>query len=116
MAAETFTWLVRVGDAGAIKFRSRGAQFGDGYKQLVGDGINGKSSSWPITIIEPMDAMQPITDFLDRHGGYVPFQWTPPYGAAALFTCAGYTPKRTAGSLITLTATFEQYFGVASNG
>lgn len=72
MAADIFTWLVRVGDAGAIKFRTRSAEFGDGYRQVVGDGINGKSASWPITIIAPLDEMQAITDFLDRHGGNVP--------------------------------------------
>jgi phage-related protein len=116
MAAEIFTWLVRVGDAGTITLRSRSAKFGDGYQQKVGDGINGRSSSWPITIIAPIDEMQPVTDFLDRHDGYLPFQWTPPYGDPALFTCGGYTPKRTAGNLVTLTATFEQFFGAEPNG
>jgi len=116
MAAEIFTWLVRVGDAGAIKLRTRSAVFGDGYRQVVGDGINGKSASWPITIISPAAEMQAVTDFLDRHGGNVPFQWTPPYGDPALFTCDGYGPKRTAGSLITITATFEQFFGAVPNG
>ena len=115
MPLDTFVWDVRVGDTGTVKFRARGANLGDGYEQKVGDGINGKSANWPVKIIGTIAEIKPITDFLDAHGGYIPFLWTPPYGEQAAYLCAGYTPQRTAGQLVTLTATFEQTFALGTS-
>ncbi|MDF1653185.1 phage tail protein, partial [Pseudomonas aeruginosa] len=50
MAIETFTWATESGGEGDITFATRSAQFGDGYKQLVSEGLNSKSQSWPVSI------------------------------------------------------------------
>lgn len=111
MADETFVWAVRAGDAGQIDFKVRATQFGDGYQQRVGDGINAKRAKWPITVIGTLVEIQPIVDFLDRHAGAKSFLWTSPVGVPGRFTCTSYTPRRGAGSIVTLTATFEESFG-----
>lgn len=49
MAIETFTWATQNGEAPDIKYRVRTSQFGDGYKQKVGDGINNKVDAYPVT-------------------------------------------------------------------
>ncbi|MBR7961422.1 phage tail protein [Burkholderia vietnamiensis] len=112
MADETFTWSVRTGDTGQIDFKVRAAPFGDGYQQRVGDGINAKRAKWPITVVGTLAEVQPITDFLDRHAGVKAFLWTSPLGVSGRYTCASYSPRRGAGSIVTLTATFEETFGV----
>ena len=112
MADETFTWAVRTGDSGQIDFKVRAASFGDGYQQLVGDGINSKRAKWPVTVIGTLMEVQPVIDFLDRHGGAKAFLWTSPIGVQGRYVCASYVPKRGAGSIVTLTATFEQFIGV----
>lgn len=42
MAVETFTWCPMVEPTVTITQRVMKAQFGDGYSQAVGDGINNK--------------------------------------------------------------------------
>ncbi|KVE45468.1 phage tail protein [Burkholderia sp. BDU5] len=112
MADETFAWVVRTGDSGQIDFKVRTASFGDGYQQRVGDGINSRRAKWPITVIGTLTEVQPIMDFLDRHAGIKSFLWASPIGAPGRYVCASYTPRRGAGSIVTLTATFEETFGV----
>ncbi|MDU7134249.1 MAG: phage tail protein, partial [Enterobacteriaceae bacterium] len=38
MAIETFTWCPRINPEQEVSFRTRKAQFGDGYAQVSGDG------------------------------------------------------------------------------
>ncbi|KVK77806.1 phage tail protein [Burkholderia sp. MSMB1498] len=111
MADEIFAWSVRTGDTGQIDFKVRAASFGDGYQQRLRDGINSKRAKWPITIIGTLTEVQPILDFLDRHAGGKAFQWTSPIGVVGRYVCAGYAPRRGAGAIVTLTATFEEFFG-----
>ncbi|WP_322038435.1 phage tail protein [Burkholderia cenocepacia] len=111
MADEIFAWSVRTGDTGQIDFKVRAASFGDGYQQRLRDGINSKRAKWPITVIGTLTEVQPILDFLDRHAGGKAFQWTSPIGVAGRYVCAGYSPRRGAGAIVTLTATFEEFFG-----
>lgn len=107
---EVFEWDVKVGDQGDTKLRILKAQFGDGYVQKAADGMNNKVTSWNISVYDTIEAITPITDFLDWHGGYKAFYWTPPYGVATLYTCEEYKTTREKGAKVTLTATFEQDF------
>ncbi|EPQ5164044.1 phage tail protein, partial [Pseudomonas aeruginosa] len=49
MAIETFTWVPDDGADVDGTLRTRTSQFGDGYAQESGDGLNGESQSWSLT-------------------------------------------------------------------
>lgn len=108
--AEIFTWSPMIEPQGSGKFRTRSAQFGDGYKQQVADGLNVESQSWPLTFRGSEAYVAPILAFLRARKGSQSFYWTPPLGVQSLFTCAEYGVTAHGGGHYTLTATFEQSF------
>ncbi len=81
--AETFSFCTRVGATGEIKQRVWENDFGDGYSQSGGTGINNKTQEWSHKAVGSLAAGQELRlmrDFLDRHEGYKSFFWTPPGG------------------------------------
>lgn len=111
MATETFTWKAAGPSVqGDVTLRVRTAQFGDGYKQSVADGINNKVQSWPMRFIGTATRIAQIRDFLDRHAGYKSFYWTPPLGVQGLYRAPKYTPAVEAVGVYSITVTFEQAF------
>ncbi|MFK3971186.1 phage tail protein [Pseudomonas sp. NPDC087358] len=110
MAIETFTWPTQSGDAPDITYRVRSSQFGDGYKQIVGDGLNNKRASYPITFTGPRPSVLLLMAFLDRHAGSKAFLWTTPLGELGLFTCDKPVPMPIGGGMFKVTATFNQAF------
>lgn len=110
--ADTFTWCPFIEPTGTGTFRVRSAQFGNGYKQVAGDGINNESQSWPLTFKGDESYVKQILAFLRAKAGYIPFRWTPPLGEESWFTCTTYGVTPLGGGAYTLSATFEQYFGV----
>jgi phage-related protein len=110
MAIETFAWPTQPGDAPDINFRTRTSQFGNGYKQVVGDGPNNKEGSYPITFTGPKAKVQEIVAFFDRHAGAKSFLWTTPLGELGLYSCNKYVPTPMGGTAYRITATFEQAF------
>lgn len=106
---EVFSWQPRVDAMGQVSHRTLFAQFGDGYTQSVGDGININKQSWPLEFVGRGDYIRPIRAFLDRHGGYKAFEWTPPLGGVT--TCRapkGYSLKGHGADVWTLGVTFEE--------
>ncbi|HHP1737599.1 TPA: phage tail protein, partial [Klebsiella pneumoniae] len=69
MAIEIFTWSPRVNPQQTVNFRVRKAQFGDGYAQVSGDGINTRSQDWELSFVGTEDYIRPIKQFFDRHAG-----------------------------------------------
>ncbi|MEL2282405.1 phage tail protein, partial [Klebsiella pneumoniae] len=61
-----------------FNFRVRKAQFGDGYAQVSGDGINPRSQDWERSFVGTEDYIRPIKQFFGRHAGPRAFQWPPP--------------------------------------
>ncbi|KAA8712950.1 phage tail protein [Pseudomonas cannabina] len=110
MAIETFTWPTQHGDAPDISYRVRTSQFGDGYKQQVGDGLNNKLDSYPVTFSGNQERVLAIMAFLDRHAGAKAFLWATPLGQVGLFTCKNPVPTPMGGRIFKLTATFERAF------
>jgi phage-related protein len=108
--SEVFSWDPLVEPTGEEKFRTRSAQFGDGYKQLAQDGLNSSSQRWPLTFGGQEDEIEPIVSFLRRHAGAKSFLWRPPLGVQSLWTCAGFNTTPHVDGLYTVTATFEQSF------
>lgn len=108
MSRETFSWRPINSPQGEIKFRRTVAQFGDGYRQAVGDGINNKMQSWPLQFQGSAAELAPMLDFLDRHAGVMAFYWTPPLGVQGVYEAVGYNPVPVGGGVYTVSVTFQQ--------
>lgn len=71
--AETFSYCTRLGATGEIAQRTWQNDFGDGYVQSGGTGINTRSETWDgMTIIGRLEAGDDLLGaraFLDRHEG-----------------------------------------------
>jgi phage-related protein len=111
--AETFSFDVRVGASGDVTQKTWENEFGDGYVQAGGIGINTKSESWSISVtgkMKPGEVLQNVRDFLDRQEGYKSFVWTPPGGTQGKYRANGYQLATIGAGLQTLSATFRQVF------
>ncbi|MCH9665874.1 MAG: phage tail protein [Gammaproteobacteria bacterium] len=89
------------------------ASFGDGYVQAAADGINNIREEWQLSWsgITDVEGSQ-IVAFLNSHGGYKAFRWTPPRAAEfQLYRCTTFTdvPLGPEGYLIS--ATFVRFYG-----
>lgn len=110
MAIETFTWCPRLNASSDTKFRTRKVQFGDGYTQVSGDGLNPRSQEWTLSFTGSETYIKAIKDFLDAHGGTRSFQWQPPLEDIGLYCCDTYKPTALGNKKYTLDATFQQAF------
>lgn len=113
MAIETFSWRTQTQDQpqGTFVHRVREAQFGDGYKQVSGDGLNPETQSWPVSFTGTEADIRPILAFMRRHTVNA-FIWTPPWGEAGLYRVAkeSINAMPIGGRAMTITATFEQSY------
>ncbi|CAI1120102.1 MULTISPECIES: phage tail protein [Serratia] len=112
MTLEEFVYSPRVNPTGDITQRVREVQFGDGYKQQSGDGINGEHQSWPLTFVGNWQYIVGIRNFLKRHEGFRAFKWRTPLFELGLYTCNGHQVtamgKNSRGEpMYQLAATFE---------
>ncbi|MBN3471300.1 phage tail protein [Pseudomonas savastanoi pv. phaseolicola] len=113
--AETFDFDVQVGASGDVKQRTWSNDFGDGYTQAGGVGINTKSQAWEVTVIGRYGAgqkVQQVQDFLDRQEGYKSFLWTPPGGAQGRYRANSYKLSTLGGGLYTLSVGFKQVYSL----
>lgn len=110
MALQTFSWCPRLNATSDTKFRTRTVQFGDGYTQVSGDGLNPRSQEWTLSFTGSEDYIKAIKDFLDAHGGTRAFQWQPPLEDIGLYRCDSYKPTALGNKKYTLDATFKQAF------
>ncbi len=110
MAIEEFTWYARINAEEEVTFRTRSAQFGDGYQQVSGDGLNPRSQKWTVEFTGSENYIADIKAFLDRHAGTKSFSWRPPLEPLGLFRCNSYKPTALGAGKYNLSATFEQAF------
>lgn len=113
MAIDTFSWRTQIqnGMEGTFSYKTRTAQFGDGYKQIVGDGLNPESQSWPITLTGLKSDILPALAFLRSHITKS-FMWISPLDETGLYRVVAdsvrYYPL--SEHTITINATFERAF------
>lgn len=107
----TFTWVPSHGTQVKRRPRVLKAQFGDGYAQRVGDGINNSPQKWDIRFedISKADALA-IDNYLAGKGGVTKFSWTTPDGVTANFVCEEWSRTFSQENGHQVTATFEQDF------
>ncbi|ORM66128.1 phage tail protein [Pantoea rwandensis] len=110
MAIEVFTWCPRINAEADIKFNTRKVQFGDGYTQVAGNGLNTRSQEWSLSFTGTEAYIKAIKDFLDAHEGTKAFQWQPPLEDIGLFRCDTYKTTPLGNKKYNLDATFEQAF------
>jgi phage-related protein len=87
MAIPTFTYDPITDPVGTSTYRTLTAQFGDGYSQVAGDGINNVYDTWSLSFAGASADVAPVKSFLDALQGYLPFYWTPPLGVQGLYRC-----------------------------
>jgi len=107
---QTFTWPAASDTTGEEHFRVLTAQFGDGYKQTAGEGINHTVQSWPVQFVGSAAHITAIRDFLRAHGGVKPFWWTPPLGVQGLYDAASIKVQAKGKDWYVLSTTFTQRF------
>lgn len=110
---ETFTFKPTLESAsGSVKPRTLSAQYGDGYKQIVGDGINNLPQEWSLEFVGSDSELADVKAFLDARGGCEPFRWKPPFSSSARqWTAGDYTLTPQGGVVWKLAVTFTQFFG-----
>jgi len=107
---ELFDYCVQSKPSMQATFRTLRADFGDGYSQEAGDGINTLTDSWSISVRGRLSGVVgDVKSFIDRHGGYMAFEWDAPAGGRKLFKCReGYSLAHESLDIYTLSATFEE--------
>lgn len=90
------------------------AKFGEGYEQNTPRGINATPASWDLQFkCRSSSVADAILAFLVAQGGYQKFQWTPPRATAPILVlCRKWSDTSKPGGVTSVSATFEQTFGV----
>jgi phage-related protein len=116
MAYPTFTppGLVRVdvGSSISVKPRVRRADFGDGYSQRSGDGLNalGRKVEINFTNLELSEG-KTIEAFFEERAGYKPFLWTFPHETTPRqWICTEWRKNLSAPRTYSVSAAFEETF------
>lgn len=110
MALETFIWSPQNGPTADINFRNTSVQYGDGYEQVSGDGINTESQSWPLTFTGYRAEILPILAFLRAHAGSRAFKWTNPFGEVGLYRASELKPTIIDFARMSITVTFASAY------
>ena len=105
-----FNFPVQANDTGSKEYLIRTAQFGDGYAQVSGEGINSSKETWAITFSGQIAKVQEVIAFLDERQGYKSFAWKNPFGQLGLYRAAKWDIIPYARDVFRLTTTFEQAF------
>jgi phage-related protein len=118
MPAQTFTPVVNPTPPISAKITPRvlRAQFGDGYSQRAGDGLNTKKRtyelSWETLILSEVDA---IIGFFEGLEDGEAFLWTPNDGSAqGLFVVSDWSRTRLTAAEYSCTATFTEEFDLVA--
>ncbi|MCP9269858.1 phage tail protein [Xenorhabdus sp. XENO-1] len=113
MAIEEFKWRTQIQDSpsGEFKHRVKSIEFGDGYKQVVADGINSETQLWPYSYLGAKEEVAPIFQFIRNHTAKS-FIWRPPFGEKGLYRVKSDSITMTpmAGGIMKISAIFEQAF------
>ncbi|RBL52406.1 phage tail protein [Escherichia coli] len=86
----------------------RKVRFGDGYSQRAPAGLNANLKTYSVTLSVPREEATVLESFLEEHGGWKAFLWTPPYEWRQIkVTCAKWS-SRVSMLRVEFSAEFEQ--------
>ena len=91
--------------------RVRVAQFGDGYMQRVGDGINNTPRQWQLQFKGSQSYIEEVDLFLSTAGGADSFDWQPSTGADGKWICSSWSVSAGGKNNWSLSATFTEVYG-----
>ena len=105
-----FTWWPDGSTPESSKPRVKKAQFGDGYSQRAGDGINTDLKQWSLSFSNRAEAdIDLICAFLEGKGATTAFTFQPPKNASEVSViCESWTRDERAIDFCTVRATFKQ--------
>lgn len=107
----TFTWLASYPASQPVQPKVLKAQFGDGYEQRVGDGINTLRRTWNVQFnLRLVAEIDEIENFLRARGGSEAFDWIPPRGAAGKWVCEQWSAEVAQPVYQSLSAVFREVF------
>ena len=109
---DTFTYNPSYSAQNSVKPNIRSVQFGDGYEQRQGNGINTLRQMWTVAFTKrDLSEINAIETFFQTQAGVQYFYWTPPRQSTQLkFICKEWQRTIEAGAVDTITATFTQVF------
>lgn len=110
MSTPYFNYQVDYSSKSSAQPRVLLAQFGDGYEQRSGDGINTNPKSWPVTITRDSATIMTIEALMDQWAGVTAFLWITPRNTVARFVCRQYDTTYDDFNKSVFTGTFEQVF------
>ena len=91
-------------------YRVLNAQFGDGYEQIAGDGLNTKISSVTLSWNAiSQDHANTIATFLNDRGGAEAFDYTVPGDTLKKYRCDSWSRTR-GGPFDSINATFREVY------
>lgn len=108
---DTFKWRTRKTAQGTETVRTLQSQFGDGYKQIAGMGINDRSETWNLDWIGTRSEVAELRSFLLSHVTKS-FWWTNPWGEKKLYRVKAdsFSASFLSGTKATASFIFEQSF------
>jgi Phage-related protein len=110
---DTFSWRTRKSAQGTESARTLQSQFGDGYKQIAGMGINDRSEVWELDWTGTRSEAAVLRAFLMSHITKS-FWWTNPWGEKKLYRMKAdsFSVSFPSGKKATVAFTFEQSFAL----
>ena len=84
------------------------AQFGDGYEQTTGDGINSVRQEWSLQFAG--NGVEDAYQFLKAKAGWQSFQWKSPDGELLYFRDGDINRTFHGTRVVSFTTTFTQVF------
>lgn len=101
----------------SIQPRVKSIAFGNGYKQIYGDGINSMLEMWNLTFILDSTNYSTINTFLETAAGINYFGWTAPTPSATLkyYICPNWSTTGLGANKYQITCTFEEFAGLVGS-
>jgi len=95
--------------------RVKAINFGNGYKQIYGDGLNSNLESWSLSWLVDDTDKQIIEDFFATAGGINYFNWTSQEAGATQkqYICESWLIQPMGASKYQINATFKEWAGLS---
>jgi len=110
----TFTYSPTIASQKQHHPKVKKIQFGNGYYQIVGDGINSNMEKWSLSFTVDDTDKQAIEDFFNTASGYTYFNWTSDENGATQkqYICNQWNIQPLGANNYNINATFDEFPGL----